>query len=333
MVKNGKVIVLTFFIFMTGILFITFKISYSLFTYKGSGTKVVNIKSNGITFKYTEGSNTFSLNDAMPMTDEQGMAQDNYFEFSINGTVPSELEVPYYITARKTSNSSNIDEAVRLYLTRVDKNGNEELVKLINYDNLPGYKNENINLLKYTEKIMYNGVMQEDTNSITYRLRLWINQDVDYTQERYNGAVFGITVNVYSKGKIKSTDEPMVSKLTYITLWQRPEIENISTTKVTIGSNVYTSVSNKIIGGDYWNGNRYENIDVPVGETVYITSSYGSETRWYLQNDESAYLCTGTTLVGTMPDFNTSIMAYPDVKGHNNSKRRVLSGLLNLRCE
>ena len=85
MVKNGKVIVLTFFIFMTGILFITFKISYSLFTYKGNGNKVVNIKSNGITFKYTEGSNTFSLNDAMPMTDEQGMAQDNYFEFSING--------------------------------------------------------------------------------------------------------------------------------------------------------------------------------------------------------------------------------------------------------
>ena len=131
----------------------------------------------------------------------------------------------------------------------------------------------------------------------------------------------------------KVNDMSIISKLSYIKLWQKSETESISTTKITIGSNVYTSVSNNIVGGNYWHGNNYENIDALAGEEVSITSLYGSETRWYLDNNEDAYLCTGTKLVGTIPDVDTYIYVYPDIKGHDDSKRRVTSGLLNLRCE
>ena len=123
-----------------------------------------------------------------------------------------------------------------------------------------------------------------------------------------------------------------VPKIVTLESWQRPEGDNVSTTKFTIGSNTYTSNSSNIIGGTYWYGNKYTNINVLGGTQIYITSGYGAQTRWYTANSEDAYLCTGSRLVGTMPNSDISIFVYPDVQGHDNTKRRVISGLTNLRC-
>ena len=334
MLVNGKQKIFSLFILMTGILFVIGGVSYARFVYQDDGNKVTSITTKGVTFKYTEGDNAIGLNDAMPMTDSQGKAQSNYFEFNISSSTPKEIELPYYIIIKKSADSSNIDEAVRLYLTEVDNDGNEKAVELINYDELYGYTNGNKNLSNYTERLLYRSKISEDTNTtITYRLRLWINEKADFTQEKYNNARFGVTINVYSMGEADYNDKLIIPKLTSIMLWQGNATESVSTTNVTVGSNVYTSISNDIIAGNYWYGNNYKNVDVLAGEEVYITSLYGSQTRWYTANDESAYLCTGARLVGTMPSSDTSIYVYPDIKGRNDAKRRVITGLENLRCE
>ena len=105
---------------MMALLLIGMGATYSFFSYSGIGKKEVSIQAKGITFKYLESNRELSLNDAMPMTDEQGMAQDNYFDFEVSGLTTEGVEIPYYITARKSANSSNIDEAIKVGLTQVD---------------------------------------------------------------------------------------------------------------------------------------------------------------------------------------------------------------------
>ena len=118
-----------------------------------------------------------------------------------------------------------------------------------------------------------------------------------------------------------------------IDLWQKPDTKNESTTTVTIGSNTYSSVGGATSSSlnNYWYSKSYS-ISVVGGTSVTITSNYGSSTRWYTSNSESAYLCTGSKLTGKTPSSNSSIFVYPDVGGHNNAKRRVVSSLTNLKC-
>jgi len=199
MKKNKKVIIL---IVILGILFLLSGISYAVFSYRMSGSLQTIKTGGGIAFKYQEGTNALSLNDAMPMTDEQGKAQANYFEFEISGTIPKGMNVSYYVTARKMNNSSDIDDAIKLYLTRVNKTGVEEEVNLVKFEDLEKYENSLIDLSKYTENLLYRESIDELSNyQETYRLRMWIDYNTDFTNSKYQNATFGLKINVYSNGK------------------------------------------------------------------------------------------------------------------------------------
>jgi len=177
-------------------------ISYAWFNYNIFGSFASNLNVDSVIFRYKEGTNNISLNDAMPMTDEQGKAQTNYFEFYIEAKTPKKIEIPYFITVRKSENSLNIDEAIRLYLTKVDDQGTEEEVELLNFDELLIYENEVIDLSRYTEKLLHSdGVSANVDYSQKYRLRVWIDYQTDFTQSKYNNATFNFTVNVYSHGR------------------------------------------------------------------------------------------------------------------------------------
>ena len=187
---------------ITGILLMMTGVGYALFTYFGLGNTAISISSNGVIFSYNEGKQGISLTESMPLTDIQGMAKSEYFEFNVKAKTEAS-EIPYYITARKTSNSSDIDEAIKLYLTKVDKNGNEEGVALVKFSDLKQYTNSGIDLSKYVEKLLYNTrVVSNQVNyHQTYRLRMWIDYDTDFTNTKYQNANFGLTINVYGTAK------------------------------------------------------------------------------------------------------------------------------------
>ena len=61
-------------------------ISYSAFTYSGLGKKENKITTGAITMLYTESSNTITMNNALPTTDNTGKTRKNvgeYFDFII----------------------------------------------------------------------------------------------------------------------------------------------------------------------------------------------------------------------------------------------------------
>ena len=199
MEKNTKVKILVFL----GLFFVLLGTTYALFSYFNTGNNEISIYSNGISFNYKEGQKALNLENAIPIPDEQGKIQNDYFEFDIKAKSNKKIEIPYYITARKSSSSSNIDEAIKLYLTRIDDNGNEEEVALVKYSELSQYENAGIDLSKYVEKLLYNTEVPVDKNKYheTYRLRMWIDLEANFNDAKYKNATFSIKVNVYALGR------------------------------------------------------------------------------------------------------------------------------------
>ena len=111
--KNKKK--LASYLGILGVLFITLGLSYAFFTYSKLGRRENSIETGTIKFIYNESlGNGISLTDAMPMTDEEGKKQDKYFDFSIKGTTNNEMVIPYEMTVRKTDDSDDIGNYVKL---------------------------------------------------------------------------------------------------------------------------------------------------------------------------------------------------------------------------
>lgn len=189
----------SFLLLVSGIILVSCGTTLAWVNFQGLGQTVHSISNGAITFRYNEGSSKIVLRDAMPMTYEEGRNQENYFEFNINSDNYQSLDLPYYVTVRKSADSSDIEDAITLYLTEVDEMGNERVVKKVSYDNLDTYTNHVIDLNNYNEKLLFTASVNklENVNRV-YRLRMWLDTNADFTQEKYNNAKFEVTVNVYS---------------------------------------------------------------------------------------------------------------------------------------
>lgn len=183
---------------------LTVVFSLAFFTYNRLGNHNNTIKTGFISFKYSEGSQNISLTDILPISDEMGKTQDDYFEFTISSNTTKEVMIPYYITARRKGNVNSLDEIVKLYLTKVDSNNNEEEVAISTYNLLSQYENDAINVSDHIEKLLYSDIVTENSSNYQqkYRLRMWIDGNADFSDGRYNNKEFGFTVNVYSSGKV-----------------------------------------------------------------------------------------------------------------------------------
>ncbi len=179
LLKDKKVLVSVLGIL--GIILTTVGVTYAFFSYSKTGTKLNTIQSGSINFKYTEGNRKIELDEVMPMTDVQGKAQDDYFEFTIDAKTSRTVDIPYDITIRKATGENILpDNIIKVYLTKVENN-TETQVLLNTVDQLNGYTNLKINI-PATEKLLYTSrVLAGDTNySVTYRLRMWIDTSANY---------------------------------------------------------------------------------------------------------------------------------------------------------
>ena len=121
----------------------------------------------------------------MPMTDLEGKRQTDAFDFTITADTSRTLDIPYYITVRRTADSfADLDSVVKVYLTKVNMVNNEEQesdVILSKFSNLAHYENNQINI-PLTEKTLHNDTVLAGTTNYTqkYRLRIWVDTDANY---------------------------------------------------------------------------------------------------------------------------------------------------------
>ena len=210
--KNKRILITA--VALLGIVLVTVGVTYAWFSYSKDGAKEHTLTSGSISFHYQEGAQGLTLDDAMPMTDGQGIGQTDYFEFTITSKTLETVDIPYYITAVRSGTGTNMDSVVKVYLTKVDSNGVETPVEVVSgktvakVSELGSYvNNQGINT-PATEKSLYNDKVWAGTSNYTqkYRLRMWISDDAQLIVQQqgqsdqypYEGKTYTLKVNVYS---------------------------------------------------------------------------------------------------------------------------------------
>lgn len=198
-----------------GIVALTIGATYAWFSMVKIGTTSNTISSGSIKFHYGEKSQGLTLNEAMPMSDIVGMQQNDYFEFEITSKTSKLLDIPYYITVRRSGTGTNMDNIVKVYLTKID--GNTEVpVELENgeiiatFNELGTYINNDAINIPISEKLLHRDVVFANSSNYkeTYRLRMWISDDTQFIVQEpgqsdvypYQGKTYTLKVNVYGNG-------------------------------------------------------------------------------------------------------------------------------------
>ena len=209
MVKNKKNILILGIILLMVIALIG--VSYAVFNYSATGTKVNAITTGYITMTYTESDNTVSLNGALPTTDATGKVRLNpgeYFDFTVSSNISGDVNINYEISAKDVTDSDakKIDGSnIKLYLTRLTDDGEEELMT-------PEVYNEESTSNNFTgrpsgEMSLYTSSMSS-SESNRYRLRMWV--DKDYNPQGDGGNLtFSVQINVYGKDGLSMEDRMM----------------------------------------------------------------------------------------------------------------------------
>ena len=195
--------VLIVFLIMLGLTLITGGISYAFYSYSKTGSTESTITSGKVTLHYSEESMAgISLLEMFPMSDTQGK-QQQYFEFKITSDTTS-FQIPYIITARMQGSAANRipEEYITVYLTEVN-NGVETEKVLAKYSELTNVsKNNHIEQQLFATSVPTNTSNYEKT----YRLRMWLNTDANFSPIEENGVqtyplnnkTFEIKVDVYT---------------------------------------------------------------------------------------------------------------------------------------
>ena len=176
--KNKKTTVVVSTLGIFGIILITVGITYAFFSYSRAGSKENIVTSGGVTFTYDEGTkNGIILEDALPMPDSYGKQLTKMFDFKITST-SGKGKIPYEITLMKNSGSDNLDEYVKVYLTKVS--GIEEEQKVLSmYNNLNNSSNPIASA--NNEKTLYKDTIPAGAKNYidNYRLRIWLNDNIN----------------------------------------------------------------------------------------------------------------------------------------------------------
>ena len=192
-------------------------ISYAAFKFTGTGQKANTITTGAITMKYTESTNTISMNNALPTTDATGkvrLTAGEYFDFTLSGTIKGSENINWEIAAEDvTTSSRKIDgKYIKLYLTSLDENNNETEVMEPKVYTTESTENT------YTGRPANMMSLAKGTTSTSfstkYRLRMYVDESYNPQGDGGNLA-FSIKINAYGKtgDKMKVTTGPVADVL------------------------------------------------------------------------------------------------------------------------
>ena len=176
-------------------------ISYAAFKFTGLGKRENTITTGAITMKYTESTNTISMNNALPTTDATGkvrLTAGEYFDFTLEGTIKGSENINWEIAAEDvTTATRKIDgKYIKLYLTSLDDTGNEKEVMAPTVYTAESTENT------YTGRPANMMSLAKGTTSTSfstkYRLRMYVDETYNPQGDGGNLA-FSIKINAYGK--------------------------------------------------------------------------------------------------------------------------------------
>lgn len=192
-------------------------ISFAAFSYSKAGENENTITTGTITMSYSEDTNGIKLENALPMTDEKGKTltdENQYFDFTVTSTMSGTATINYAVTAVKTEDSTLPDDGVKVYLTKRSDNTSSMTETAVS--TYPA-KVSALGKVDTTVKNNTGAVLDEylldqgsfttsnestaKTQSVYYRLRMWVASDYSETNNGVSGQVtqkkYTLKVNVY----------------------------------------------------------------------------------------------------------------------------------------
>lgn len=176
-------------------------ISYAIFTFTKYGTKENIIKTGAISMSFVESSNNIiKISDALPMSDEVGKVQNEYFDFSVSATISGSATVFYEIRAKKIDVDNPIDSKnIKMYLEKKRSSLYIPVLPPTNFSNssvttLSNPKVDKDSMLLYSNKFVNESSTTQNYEE-NYRLRMWIDENGPIESSRKN---FKVKVNVYA---------------------------------------------------------------------------------------------------------------------------------------
>ncbi len=170
-------------------------VSFAAFSYSKTGTKVNTITTGTITMNYVEAENAINLTNALPMTDAVGKAladENQYFDFTVSANITGTTTINYAITATK-EDSTLPDTAVKVYLTDMDSDADEEILAPTKISELTTTTAGETSGAPEGQYELTTGTFSA-TSSHDYRLRMWVADDYSVTG---SAATYKLKVNVY----------------------------------------------------------------------------------------------------------------------------------------
>ena len=220
--KNKKKQIIITLIAIISLIVITVGVTYAFFNYAKEGTTDNTIKTGSITFLYTEVSGVgkgISLTEAYPIADSIGKVQvgeGKVFDFKVTSNISMNSNIGYQVTARKKTGSTLANSAVKVYLTEV--NGTEQELLLSKYSELD--QTDKVDSSKFDERILYEATVPANTANYekNFRLRMWVDENTDFSDGSMNDKTFTLTVNVYADGKVVTDNLDTTNTLDSITV-------------------------------------------------------------------------------------------------------------------
>lgn len=215
--NNGRKNITFLIVGILIVLVLGFGITYSIFG--GNFFSSINgINSGKISFTYTEPTNSYSIMNAFPLDDKSGMKSNNYFEFNVTTTAPTRVDdeigvmIPYEISISPGSIDSGktalTNDQIKVYLTEVINNEEKVVTPatLLSELGVSTYMN---NAIKVGFDINVHD-KAKGTISKTYRLRTWIDFEVDASDWDSTGEYqYKFNVNVNGESNYQGYSTPL----------------------------------------------------------------------------------------------------------------------------
>ena len=146
--------------------------SFAVWNYVFNGTLVNTISTNDISLDLLESNtNIITIENALPMSDNEGKAQTETFDFAVTSKTVKDIDIEYNINIQKlevdNGYTSLNDNQIKVYLT--DYSGTQKVAPTL-ISNLTNYK-------LYTGKHSHDST--HETVQDKFKLRAWIDGAVD----------------------------------------------------------------------------------------------------------------------------------------------------------
>ena len=194
--NNSKEVVLSFVGILVLILVVV-GVSFAVFQYSKPGSKNNTITTGTINMSYDEPQNGINLTDALPISDEAGMAltgNNNTFDFTVEAEIvgTGNTTINYAITATNDGSTAP-DSVMKVYLTRVNNNVEEAVLAPTLMSQLEKTTSSELSKAPSNQYVLTRGTFTSSTTN-SYRLRMWVDENYS---DGSAGGTYKLRVNVY----------------------------------------------------------------------------------------------------------------------------------------